>query len=136
MSVPLDSAPSSPNDTICRLCIRVVASSQAFLLAGVLPSTTSVETGVPLFGCFSGTTTPSDSRFVSVSIRRVLSFTDTSLRPFAFGEGTYRVSRFPRNELPHMLWYFDSAVACHTSPYWYDRCCFPFRSTRSAYELW
>jgi hypothetical protein len=34
-----------------------------------------------------------------------------------------------------MLWFSDSAVAVHTSPYWYVRFCFPSRSTRSAYGL-
>jgi len=108
--------PSSPNDNSFRLCIRLVASSPAFLLADVLPSISSAKAGASLFGDFSGTTTPSDSRFASASILRVLSFTDTTLLPFAFGEGACRVSRFPCRKLPHMQLASDSAVANHTLP--------------------
>ncbi|MEI8102469.1 MAG: hypothetical protein WCG61_02965, partial [Chlorobium sp.] len=59
-------------------------------------------------------------RLALASILRVLSFIDTSLLSIAFGEGAYRVSRFPCSELPHMLLVFDSAVANHSLPLWYD----------------
>ena len=123
--------PSSLNDTCSRLCIRLVASSPALLLASVLPSTTSVETGVSLFGCFSGTMTLSDSRFASASILRVLSFIDTSLLSFAVDQGACRVSRFPCSEFPHMLPFFDSAAVSHSSPFRDGRYCFPLRSIGS-----
>ncbi len=48
---------------------------------------------------------------------RVLSFTDTTLLPIAFGEGAYRVSRFPRREHTHMLQQVsDSAETFLTLP--------------------
>jgi hypothetical protein len=47
---------------------------------------------------------------------RVLSFTDTTLLPIAFGEGAYRVSRFPCSELPRMLQVSDSAETFRTLP--------------------
>ena len=124
--------PSSPNDTLARLCIRLVASSPAFLLASVPPSISSAGTGVPLFGDFFGTTTLSDSRFASASILRVLSFIDASFPFFAVDAGAYRVSRFPCSELPHMLPFFDSAAVFHPSPFRYGRFCFPLRCTGSA----
>jgi len=37
--------PSSPNDNVFRLCIRLVAASPAFLLADVLPFISSAEAG-------------------------------------------------------------------------------------------
>ena len=75
--------PSSPDDTTFRLGARVAVFSPAFLLARALPSATSAEAGASLFGGFSGTTTLSDSRFVSASILRVLSFIDATLLPLA-----------------------------------------------------
>jgi hypothetical protein len=83
--------------------------------------------GFALFGCFSGTMPPSDSRFVSASILRVLSFIDAALLPFASGQGSCRVSRFPRKELPHMPGFSDSAEPFVPRLDRYVRCCFPLR---------
>ncbi len=58
---------------------------------------------------------------------RVLSFVNTALLPFASGQGSCRVSRFPRKELPHMPGFSDSAEPFVPRLDRYVRCCFPLR---------
>ena len=86
-------------DVATRLSVRTTAACRLFPLGEALPSTTSAESCLPLFGRLVSTTTSSDFSSAYMLGVRLVAFPS---RPGARVPGMDETSQVPRKELLHV----------------------------------